>query len=77
MRDGEALAARLAHRWKFDQTGAQIRIRSGSFRQLYMDLIRLCYLTPAIEKALPLALAAFNLKGRIGIIRARRRLKGL
>ncbi|MGD9281779.1 MAG: M55 family metallopeptidase [Desulfobacterales bacterium] len=77
MRDGEALAARLARRWKFDKTGAQIRIRSGSFRQLYMDLIRLCYLTPAIEKALPLALAAFNLKGRIGIIRARRRLKGL
>jgi hypothetical protein len=40
-----------------------------------MELIRLCYLTPAIEKALPLALAAFNLKGRMGIIRARRRLK--
>ncbi|GAG01281.1 unnamed protein product, partial [marine sediment metagenome] len=43
--------------------------------QLYLELIRLCYLTPAIEKVLPLALVAFNLKGRIGIIRARRRLK--
>jgi D-amino peptidase len=76
MRDGEAAAAGLARRWKFEQQGAQIRIRSASFQQLYLDLIRLCYLTPAIEKVLPLALAAFNLKGRIGIIRARRRVKG-
>ena len=75
MRDGEAEAARLARRWKFEQAGAQIRIRSASIHQLYLELIRLCYLTPAIEKVLPLALAAFNLKGRIGIIRARRRLK--
>jgi D-amino peptidase len=77
MRDGEAEAARLARRWKVEQVGAQIRIRSATFRQLYMDLIRLCYLTPAIEKVLPLALAAFNLRGRIGIMRARGRLKGL
>ena len=75
MRDGEAEAARLARRWKVEQVGAQIRIRSATFRQLYMDLIRLCYLTPAIEKVLPLALAAFNLKGKIGIMRARSRLK--
>ena len=75
MRDGEAVAARLARRWKFEQLGAQILIRSASFDQLYTEMIRLCYLTPVIEKALPLALAVFNLKGRIGIIRARRRLK--
>ena len=75
MRDGESVAAGLARRWKFEQHGAQIRIHSASFHQLYVELIRLCYLTPLIEKVLPLALAAFNLKGRIGIIRARRRLK--
>ncbi len=75
LRAGEAEAARLARRWKFEQAGAQIRIRSASIQQLYLELIRLCYLTPAIEKVLPLALAVFNLKGRIGIIRARRRLK--
>jgi len=75
MRDGEAEAARLAHRWKFEQVGAQVRIHSASIHQLYLQLVRLCYLTPTIEKVLPLALAAFNLKGRIGIIRARRRLK--
>jgi D-aminopeptidase len=76
MRDGEAAAFRLARRWGFEQLGAQIRIQRASIHQLYMELIRLCYLTPAIEKVLPLALAAFNLKGRIGIMRARRRLKG-
>ena len=74
MRDGEAAAARLARRWKFERVGSQIRIQRDSIHQLYMELIRLCYLTPAIEKLLPLALAAFNLKGRIGIMRARRRL---
>jgi D-amino peptidase len=75
MRDGEAEAARLARRWKLEQLGSQIRIHSASIRQLYLELIRLCYLTPTIEKVLPLALVAFNLKGRIGIIRARKRLK--
>jgi D-aminopeptidase len=75
LRDGEAAAFRLARRWKFEQAGAQIRIQRASIHQLYMELIRLCYLTPAIEKVLPLALAAFNLKGRSGILRARRRLK--
>ena len=75
MRDGEAEAIRLARRWKFEQTGAQIRIQRDSIHQMYLELIRLCYLTPAIEKVLPLALAAFNLKGRSGIRRARKRLK--
>ena len=75
MRDGEAEAMRLCRRWHFEQEGAQIRIQRDNIHQIYMELIRLCYLTPTIEKALPLALAAFNLKGRNGIRRARRRLK--
>jgi len=75
MREGKAAAAKLARRWKFEQAGAQIRIHSANMQQLYLELIKLCYLTPTIEKILPLALVAFNLKGRIGIIRARRRLK--
>lgn len=75
LRDGEAEAVRLARRWKFEQSGAQIRIRSTRIQQLYFELIRLCYLTPAIEKILPVALAAFNLWGRSGIFRARQRLR--
>ena len=75
MRDGAAVAAKLARRWRFRQTGAQIRIQAAGMIDLYLELIKLCYLTPAIEKILPLALMIFNLQGRIGIIRARRRLK--
>lgn len=75
MRDGEAVAAKLARRWKLEQVGAQIRFHSENMDQLYLKLIRLCYLTPAIVKILPLALMIFNLKGRTGIMRARRRLK--
>jgi D-aminopeptidase len=75
MREGKEVAARLARRWKFEQAGAQIRIQAADMIDLYLELTRLCYLTPSIEKMLPLALVAFNLRGRIGIIRARRRLK--
>jgi hypothetical protein len=75
MRDGEAAAAKLARRWRFIQNGAQIRIQAADMMDLYLELIKLCYLTPAIEKILPLALMIYHLQGRIGIIRARRRLK--
>jgi D-amino peptidase len=77
MRDGEALAARLARRWKFQQTGARIRIHASQMDQLYLALIRLCFLTPFIEKILPLALMAFNLRGLFGILWVRRRLNRL
>ncbi|MGD2186676.1 MAG: M55 family metallopeptidase [Desulfobacterales bacterium] len=75
MRGGKAEAVRLARRWKFEHVGTQIRIRSASIQQMYLELIRLCYLTPAIEKALPLALVAYHLIGRSGILLARQRLK--
>jgi D-aminopeptidase len=75
MREGKAVAAKLARRWKFERAGAQIRIQATDMIDLYLKLIKLCYLTPSIEKMLPLALVAFNLKGRIGIMRSRRRLK--
>jgi D-amino peptidase len=75
LRDGKALALKLARRWKLEQDGDQIRIHASDMQQLYLLLIRLCYLTPLVEKILPLALKVFNLRGRSGIFRARRRLK--
>ncbi len=77
MRDGEATAAKLARRWKLQQTGAQIRITTNQMDQLYRALIRLCYLTPMTHRILPLALMAFNLQGLFGILWARRRLNRL
>ena len=75
MRKGELEAVRLARRWKFQQAGAQIRIHVNEMGQLYLALIKLCYLTPLTEKILPLALVASNLRGRLGILWARRQLK--
>jgi D-aminopeptidase len=77
LREGKAEAVRLARRWNFEQTGEQIRLQADQMDQLYRALIQLCYLTPLTAKILPLALAAFNLRGRLGIMWARRRLNHL
>lgn len=77
LREGKAAAVKLARRWNFERIGEQIRLKADQMDQIYTALIRLCYLTPLTEKMLPLALMAFNLKGRIGIIWARRRLHHL
>jgi hypothetical protein len=75
MRDGQAVAARLARRWGFEVRGADLLIQAENIHSLYRDLIRLCYLTPLIERLLPLSLALFNLQGRFGLAWLRRRLK--
>jgi D-aminopeptidase len=75
MRDGQAVAARLARRWGFEVRGVDILIRAEKIHSLYRDLIRLCYLTPLVERLLPLSLALFNLQGRFGLAWLRRRLK--
>ena len=77
LQQGKAAAVRLARRWNFDQTGEQIRLQADQIDQLYLALIKLCYLTPLTARILPLALMASNLRGRLGIIWARRRLHQL
>ena len=77
LREGKAAAVRLARRWHFELSGEQIRLQADTMDQLYRSLIKLCYLTPLTAKILPLALMAFNLRGRLGIMWARRRLHQL
>ena len=67
MRDGESIARRLARRWRLEHDQATICFRAMSVNELYLQLIRLCYLSPWLEKIQPLALGAFNLKGRVGL----------
>jgi D-aminopeptidase len=74
LRQGRAAAARLARRWNFEQSGEHIRLQADELDQLYLALIKLFYLTPLTARILPLALMAFNLRGRLGIMWARRRL---
>ncbi len=67
MRDGAVVARKTARRWGFRCNGATILIESSHFDELYLKLINLCYLTPVINRILPLALWLYNLKGRLGL----------
>jgi D-aminopeptidase len=75
LREGRAAAVKLARRWKLEQQDNRIHIHAADIHELYLQLIKMCYLTPTATKILPLAMMAFNFWGRIGIWRARRRLK--
>ena len=77
MRDGEMVARKIAKRWKFDHHGDRILIKTLGMQDLYINLIRICYLTPLVEKTLPFCLIGYNLWGRIGLGWVRRRLKQL
>jgi hypothetical protein len=72
MRDGELTAQKISQRWSFRHQGARIFIDTDDIHQLYRDLIRLCYLTPLIEKMMPYCLLLYNLWGRIGLAWVRR-----
>jgi D-aminopeptidase len=75
MRDGRQAASRAARRWGFRHENHCIFIRTDDIHQLYLNLIRLCYLTPMIERSMPVALFLYNFWGRIGRFWIRRRLK--
>jgi len=76
MRDGEKPAQKIARRWDFDCDGARILLKASDFDELYRDLIRLCYLTPLIEKIVPFALLWYRLQGHIGLAMVRRHARG-
>lgn len=66
MRDGEEAAKKLASRWGFDHEGPVIRVQAITIHDLYMALIRMCYLTPFIERILPAGLPLYNCAGWAG-----------
>jgi D-aminopeptidase len=72
MHDGEGVARKIAHRWKLDRRKNEILINTGDMQELFMHLIRICYLTPLVEISLPFCLAAYNLWGRFGLAWIRR-----
>jgi len=75
MRDGKKTAIRMAKRWGFERRDNQIFINTECIRTLYLNLIRLCYLTPMIERFLPVGLLMYNLWGRAGLAWVRRKLR--
>jgi D-amino peptidase len=75
LREGELAAQKLASRWGFHRQGADIILHNARLVDLYLDLIRICYLIPMAERVLPLAVAASNLRGRVGLAWLRRQIK--
>jgi D-aminopeptidase len=75
MRDGKMVARKIAQRWKLDCRQDEIFVNTGDMHELFMQLIRICYLTPLVEKMLPLSLAAYNLWGRFGLAWMRRQIR--
>jgi D-aminopeptidase len=75
MQTGSTAARKIARRWGLVHQGDQIVIDANDIHDVYMHLIRICYLTPFIEKTLPLGLRLYNLWGRLGLAWVRRQQK--
>ena len=75
MQTGSIDARKLAQRWGLIHQGDQIVIDADDIEDVYLHLIRICYLTPLIEKTLPLGLWMYNLWGRFGLAWVRRQRK--
>ncbi len=72
MRDGGEVAAKLARRWGLDHEAATIHFTCDTFENFYQALIRICYLTPLLEKIAPLGLPLYNYYGYRGLNWARK-----
>ena len=77
MRDVAKCAEKIAVRWKLDFQDDTIFFSAPRFDDLYTQLIKICYLTPFIEKILPAGLFIYDIAGRFGRTWVRRRLKKL
>jgi D-aminopeptidase len=66
LREGKAAAKKISRRWHFQREGERIIFETPDFQGLYMNLIRLCYLNPLVEKMLPTSLFLYDLVGRLG-----------
>jgi D-aminopeptidase len=75
MRGGVVAAQKMARRWQLDSRKGEILIDAADMQQLFMQLIRICYLSPLMEKSIPLCLAAYNLWGRFGLAWVRRQVR--
>jgi D-aminopeptidase len=72
LRQGPQAARKLANRWGFEARDDRIHFTAPDIHALYRDLIRICYLTPWIEKHSRWLLPLFNLQGRWGLRWVRR-----
>ena len=67
MRGGKSEARKIAHRWKLTADADVVRFTASDLNDLFMKLIRICYLTPLLAKVARFTLPLYNLYGAIGI----------
>ena len=75
MQAGAATAKKIAGRWGLTCRGDQIVINADNIHEVYVHLIKICYLTPAIEKTMPIGLWIYNFWGRLGLTWVRRQIR--
>ncbi len=75
LRDGEVEARQLGDRWKHSVKENRIILETKDIHTLYNELIRICYLTPLIEKMIVPSMSLYNLYGRAGLSWVRRKIK--
>ena len=68
-------ARKIAARWMMDRRRERLIVRTADMAGLYRVLVRICYLTPILERLLPISIRLANLKGRLGLAWVRHRLK--
>ncbi len=75
MRTGSVATRKMAKRWGLDCRGDRIVIDAVDIHDVYLHLIRICYLTPLMEKILPFGLWMYRLWGRLGLAWVRRKMR--
>lgn len=72
LRDGRTPAKQIAKRWGLERKQNTLYFRARDIQDLYLTLIRIAYLTPFLERTLPLGLMLYHLMGWLGRARALR-----
>lgn len=67
MRDGTKITKKIARQWKFERHENSLYITTSDMKTLYLNLIRICYLTPLIEIILPVGILFYNGIGKLGL----------
>ncbi|MCP3873668.1 MAG: M55 family metallopeptidase [Desulfobacteraceae bacterium] len=75
MRDGDKSAFKIAKKWGFHAKNDTLIIWSKDLGTLYMELIKLAYLTPLTLNILSIGLPIFNFIGFAGLIWAKHQLR--
>lgn len=67
MKQGEQAAALIARRWKFKRKKDTIYFTAQTYPEIYRMSLQAAFLTPLLERLLPVGLPLYHLIGRAGL----------